>query len=292
MAVFVKMGLKDPVNITLLALSVSDLGASATLFLFSLCKNPALAQEVGVFSYPVSWPQLGFIRTSSWLVVHTTIERYLCVAFPLKFRHLVTSRRTLGLVVLVFAVFLASIVPPFLASEISFRFDQNRNQNTLVLVFFEDKQYLEEFSAIFNSYALLASFPIVIFFTCLLVGKLTSQSKWRNEMSTAGKNEKITLRDRKVVKMILLISCTFILCFLPEVVATLAMQYVPDFRPGGKLSNLYYVSWSVIFNCNAVNSTAPIFVYLSISSKFRFIFTGFCGKRGQVKFPDQQSQID
>lgn len=275
---FAKMGLHDPVNITLLGLSASDLGASCMLLTISVFRNPALVSHLGILGYPISWPHLAFIRTSSWLTMHTTVERYLCIAFPLKVKRMVTSQRSLTIVCLIFFIFIASVVPPFFAFTISQIFLDQENESVYHLEYVESKRYLEDASVTFNSYALLACFPTVVVLTSFLVGKLVSKAKWRNVTISAANNEKTNTRDKKVVKMIIFIACTFLICFLPEVLITILMQFTPEFNPLGQFAELYYITWSFIFCFESTNSTVPIFIYLKMSSKYRRVFFAIFGR--------------
>ncbi|CAG5118998.1 unnamed protein product, partial [Candidula unifasciata] len=87
---FVKQGLKDPVNIALLGLTVSDLISMATLIWLNICLNPLFYES----DIPFQAPEIGHLtsgilhvastRVTCCMTAFITLERCMCIVVPLK----------------------------------------------------------------------------------------------------------------------------------------------------------------------------------------------------------------
>lgn len=88
--IFIKSGFSESTNIILLSLSVSDLG----LCLGNLAGNVLQMPFLQTADFPLDprevvyvttgVPFILFGRITSWIMVFATLERYLCIARPLK----------------------------------------------------------------------------------------------------------------------------------------------------------------------------------------------------------------
>ncbi|CAL1532553.1 unnamed protein product, partial [Lymnaea stagnalis] len=267
-AVYLKMGLGDTVNITLLGLALADLGSSVVLVLLNCFSYPDLIFDYLPVSYLITWLHIGFTRVSSCLTAYITVERYLCVALPLKVKSIITPRRTACIVSGIFAAMMSSMILPFFATRIDSVSNPFTNRSTLSLKFIPNGQELERASVTINNVSILSSFPSVTLCTCLLIFKLLSKTKWRNTISSSAKNETMAVRDLKVVRMITSISCVFIASYLPVAVITAAMLAYPELSVTGDYSNVLTVVWCVATLLEGVNATTGIFVYMKMSSKY------------------------
>ncbi|XP_059147811.1 uncharacterized protein LOC131935429 [Physella acuta] len=282
MAVFTQMGLTDPVNITLLGLALSDMGACLMLMLLGVFSHPTISLQYGVYGYFMSWPHIGFSRVSSWLTVYITFERYICIAFPLKVKRIITTARTVMIVISIFSIFAASVTPALLVLRIVEYPISGTNLTYVYLGYTPDGREVENVAVTFNNIALFLSFPSVIVCTILIVIKLNAKTKWRSESSSSSKNESVTLRDKKVVKMVTFLACNFILSYIPAVVATIGMVSTSDYSALGSFSRFFSVSWSLIFCIESTNSAVNIFVYLKMSSRYKSVFLAMFGFNVQV----------
>ncbi|XP_059146745.1 ultraviolet-sensitive opsin-like [Physella acuta] len=287
-AVFLKQGFKDPINIPLVGLAVADTGGLVCLIWMSLCYNPLVVGSlerldlVGIQHITAGWPHVCFTRITGWLTVFITFERYLCIAFPLKVKAILTPRRTAIIVVVIFIVLILTVVPVYIAIYIDRVFSSKYNRTLFTIVYIQDGVSLEKFSLYCSTFLQLSSFVLVAMLTTGLVVKITQKSKWRIATSSANQNEAVSSRDRKVVRMVIFISGIFILSFTPVVIHMLAMLSVADFIVGGRYQNLFLLCGTFVFNLQAINSSANIFVYLKMSSKFKDVFMSmFCNVKKQ-----------
>ena len=111
-SVYRRLGYADSTNISLTALALSDLGVSSTALVtvlgVILTTLPNVPFTVDIL-YPLSvTPHVDFIRVSALITTYISVERYLCVSFPLKIKSIITPRRTFVSMVLSF--FLHSFV--------------------------------------------------------------------------------------------------------------------------------------------------------------------------------------
>ncbi|RUS74451.1 hypothetical protein EGW08_017789 [Elysia chlorotica] len=99
--VYLKMGLADTTTINILALSTLDFLACATTLLTVMSFSPFTAGwtlpsgagllELGFGAFIVYYPA---VTCGAWVTALLSVERCLCIVFPLKIKTLVTARRT------------------------------------------------------------------------------------------------------------------------------------------------------------------------------------------------------
>uniref|UniRef100_A0A2C9M7P9 G-protein coupled receptors family 1 profile domain-containing protein n=1 Tax=Biomphalaria glabrata TaxID=6526 RepID=A0A2C9M7P9_BIOGL len=274
-AVFISQGFHDTINITLLALSVADLGSLVTLVWMSLCYNPLVVGALPEINFievqhiTAGWPHVCFTRISSWLMAFITVERYLCIALPLKVKALLTRGRTTCVVFGIFFVVIATVVPVYVAIHITSHTSGINSAKQYGIEYIPGGPELENVSVFCNSLHQISTFVIVIICTSGLVSKVTEKSKWRNATSSASKLESVSARDRKVVKLVIIIAVLFIVTFTPVVIHLLVMFCEHEFTVGRKYQNLFLFCGTFIFNLEAINAACSFFVYIKMSSKFR-----------------------
>ncbi|CAL1538396.1 unnamed protein product, partial [Lymnaea stagnalis] len=276
--VFSNLGFSDTTNITLLSLSIADAGILLTLIWLSLCYNPLVAKSfpnydfMGVQHLSGGWPNICFSRISGWLTVFITFERYLCIAAPLKVKTILTPSRTVAINVIIYVIMAAAVVPVYLACRLEPSFSPSLNRSVVSLVYGEYGHELESFSLSFNVFAQLTAFTLVVLCTTGLTRTFLHKVQWRNKASSSGSNAGMSTRDKKLVKMIILIAAIFIVSSLPGVVGILAMSCYEDYNITGRYKNLFVTTWTFFFALGSINSTVNIFVYLHMSTKFRETF--------------------
>ncbi|CAL1531940.1 unnamed protein product [Lymnaea stagnalis] len=288
-AVFVKQGFKDPINITLLGLSIADIGGLASLIWMSLCYNPLVVDGlphvdfIGVQHITAGWPHVCFTRVSCWLTAFITFERYLCIAFPLKIKSILTPRRTAIVVIAIFTVIILSVVPVYVAIHFASSVSARTNSEVIGIAYIPGGAALENASIYCSTFFQLSSFVCVIVCTVGLVYKITEKSKWRNTTSSASKTESISNRDKKVVKMVVVLSVVFIASFTPVVGNLMAMLIEYEYTVGRKFQNTFLFCSTFAFNLEALNSSSNIFVYLKMSSNYREVLFSMMRKKKTPK---------
>ncbi|XP_059173504.1 FMRFamide receptor-like [Physella acuta] len=277
--VYVKLGFNESTNIILASLAVADTCILLTLLGYTVNSNPLVVLSAPSFDIlaavgylVLGWPNVLATRIAGCLTTFLTFERFVCVAWPLKVKALVTKatavRFTLGL--FVFSV--AYSVPMYLANSIGLRFNPMSNQTSVGLIVAENSDVLEGVSRSINISIEFLSFSLVILFTGGLIQAFFRSTQWRNQTASVTKNSNFSNRDRMLLRMVLLISFVFIGCSLPLVVADVVMLLVKDYNVKGKEQNLFIATIYICFNLSSINSTVNMFIYLKMSSKFRNVF--------------------
>ncbi|GFS18352.1 chemosensory receptor B [Elysia marginata] len=117
--VFYRQKFSDSVNISLMGLAISDLGALVTLVWMSICFSPLFRSlplpfnPVEVQYLTAGWPHVCFARITSYITAYVTLERCLCVTVPLKVKTIITPRRTTLTVISIFLILFASLAPVY-----------------------------------------------------------------------------------------------------------------------------------------------------------------------------------
>lgn len=208
------------------------------------------------------------------------MERCLCVTQPLKVKNIITPFRTKIINIVIFVSMIVMFSPFYYVNKLGWKFNQPRNRTILGLYFTDDRYAVESVTFFIHSVGLSCIFLLsVAACTIVLVVKLKEKTKWRKTSTacTANKQETTSVKDKKVVKMITLISTIFIVCYIPPTINFLFMASYPEFNIAGTLQNVFFVFWSVAFVLETVNSSVNIFVYFMMSSKFRVTFVElFC----------------
>ncbi|CAG5115884.1 unnamed protein product [Candidula unifasciata] len=277
--VFIKIGFKETVNISFLALSIADLCSLIPLIWMSICSNPLVPTQSGgmdnqAVQVIVGWPHVCFSRISGGLTAYITFERYLCVAIPLKIKRIITPRKTVVIVLIIFIITIVGIMPEYF----SFWLHPYVNADNVTLtgmIYYHHGREIENYVLSFAAFCQLSCFIVVILSTGGLVHTLRVKSKWRQSTSQFSKNNKAPARDRKTVLMIISISVIFIISYLPLSVSLVGMTTCKEYSIQGRYNNLV-IGTATFFLClESINSSVNIFVYYNMSSKFRAAMFSF-----------------
>ncbi|CAG5134068.1 unnamed protein product [Candidula unifasciata] len=288
--VFVRQGLRDPVNISLLGLSVSDFGSLVFFFLANLCWTPSIV-KLDLPFYPVqlmyflAWGHIVFTRVTTGITAWITFERCLCIVTPLKIRSIVTPSRTVAFIIVIYIVMFSSAIPVFYATRVVWLFDSSRNKSILGVARITHNAYVQKVAFWINNVLPTAFFIFITICTVILVKALQKNTKWKEQSVSSQKRASTASRDSKVVKMVTIISTVFIACYTPGTVLFVAILVYPELAFGGKQKNLVVAIFSVLIELEGINSSTNIFIYLTMSSKFKStcydIFCIYCNKISQ-----------
>lgn len=274
---FLKQSLQDAVNISLLGLAISDLGSLFTIFMANICFLPPF-QALDLpfvpmdFMYMWAWLHIMLTRVTAWITAYVTFERCLCIAYPLKVKVIVTPRRTVIYIVVLYVLMLASVVPVYYSAKATLVLDPIRNKTLHGISLSTDRNDIETVSFVVNNLVPTSAFVTVIVCTIILVQKLKSKAKWRRQSTGVGQADNLTDRDTKVIKMVVLISTVFILCYSPGAVVFIWVMVDPEMRIDGKHVDLLYANFSTLFHLESINASVNIFIYLRMSSRYKNSF--------------------
>lgn len=278
-AVFFKQGFNNTVNISFLALAISDLCCLLTLEWFTVCMNPLFAKSnvpmatKEVQYLTAGWPHSCFARITSWITVFVTAERCLCIAIPLKVKRIITSKRTTITLCFIYIINIITVLPEYSTAYIDWKLFPDRNATLLGLVFKGDRDNMSRLSFLLHAVLAIFAFVAVIVFTFVLVVNLKKKTQWRKSaISTNDQSESITSRDKRTVRMIILISTFLIIFYTPTTVLSMVTFFEAEFSIVGIYTNTFISLWSFAFLFEAINSSINIVLYYRMSCKFRNTF--------------------
>lgn len=194
---------------------------------------------------------------------------------PLKVKNIITHSRTKALNISIFGVMILVFCPFYFVNKLEWRFDPVKNRTILGITFTKHREIVESVTFLVHSVALSTFFLISVgVCTIVLIVMLNKKTKWRQKSIATGvsKVEVSSAKEKKIVKMITMISTIFVVCFIPASANFFMMTYDPEFSISGRLQNLFFTTWSIAFVTGAINSSVNIFVYFKMSTKFRLTF--------------------
>ncbi|CAL1535392.1 unnamed protein product, partial [Lymnaea stagnalis] len=289
--VFAKLGFQDTVNISILALTVADLGSLLTLQWRNICYFPQfLAADLPFIPSEVEnatagWLRICFVRMAAMITAYVPLERCLCITLQLKVKVVLTPKRVACILLGIVLLMVISVIPIFLDTQFVFKFYLLWNRTALGSVYSDDKGKTEYTMLAFSTFYSLLTFIAIIILTAVLVRQLKINSKWRLTSATSSKSPAMSTSYRKVSKIMIFILVTFVACYFPGTVSFLCALINPDFLPNGP----YYGVLKIIVLASTVletdSATANIAIYLKMSSKFRnqLFSLIFCGTRSENK---------
>lgn len=277
--VYYKQGLTTTINISFFSLAISDLNGLIFQQLFNLYINPGFEE----LNLPMVYTDLQYITTAieqkifskitCLITVYITAERCLCIVFPLHVKQIITPRRTTTVIVCIYTVTIVTVAPAFSISYVDWKFFPDRNQTLLALVFTTQRDAVE--GVLYFAHAIfgIVSFFAVVLLTCILIFKLEQKNNWRKSASVKNeKSESLSSKDKATMFMVILIAGVLIICYTPSVVLLSTTFFVPEFSVRGSYYNMYYSFWTIAILLENVNSSANIFLYYKMSTKYRLTF--------------------
>lgn len=200
---------------------------------------------------------------------------------------MITSERMLIVVVSVFVILIACGVPIYFVKKLGMKFSPEKNRTHLGLITITDGEYFSMIYFALNSFAVpFLAFILICICTAILVYNLHQQTKWRNA-STTSSLAGVSTRSQKVAKMVVMISGLYISCTIPITITLLALAFEPGLNVGGKHVNVGLVCAGFGILMESINSSANIYIYYNMSSKFKEAFLHLFYRTGnQLKSAD------
>ena len=185
--VYCTMGFADSTTISLTALAISDLMVAviavncSLAFLLLLIPNALFIY--GVFMSFAGVPHVTFTKTSALITTYLSVERYLCVLFPLKIRMTLTPFRTFVAMETIFVITLGPMSVLVLNYPTVLMFFPERNGTTLDVLPVNDGILIAANDVIrvyFYIFLPLLTFFTVTITTILLAVSLKKNKAWRD----------------------------------------------------------------------------------------------------------------
>lgn len=290
--IFYRQGLNNTINMSFFAMAVSDLSGLILQLWYSFCVSrlldssgiPMVFSEVQYITGGV--PREAFARITCLITVYVTIERCLCVAFPLHVKRMLTVKRTTIIILSIYLITWISGLPLYSTSFIGWKFYLARNTSLIGLVVTSNNHTVQGVVFIIHALFGIFTFTAVVIATVILTHTLGQKNTWRKRVQINYKDcETISNRDRATIVMVVLVACILIICYTPAVLLCVTTFCEPEFSRTGKYFNLYYSLWSFALLFENINSSVNMFLYLKMSTKYRQAFR-------QLFFPSEESSIN
>ncbi|GFO29595.1 chemosensory receptor a [Plakobranchus ocellatus] len=274
-----KLGFSETINISYLVLAISDLCSSvirswgAICFVFVLTETNLPFDPSSVSVTTGFYPSQGFEKTTAFITAFIALERCLCVQFPLHVKTIVTKRKT---VISIVIIFLFGFLPSNLIHMVyplKWVFSPSKNRTILAMVpmqtplrYIIQRALLAYYGTVLHFSALIAVWICTIF---LAVGlKKKAGIRKENLMHpTNGTNDK--QKERRVIKTVFLLAITYLACSIPTAATLLVPQFEPEFSTSRGLARISLVCHMFSLLMTQLNSSTNLFIFLHMGSKFR-----------------------
>ena len=314
--VFVKIGLRDNVTLTLLFLSLSDL-VNLTLrcpkfvaeIMMKGFSDHAWPFDPQILNHGFYWYAYIFYDYSSFISVFLALVRCACVARPLRFKSMFTTQRTFTILGILFLMALTLRIPVLTITRLTWGINPLTNSSYRSIQFTDDFHKMLKVSDIMNK-NIVSWIAYVTVTTCVLIlaSKLQTASRFRqslhnptqvawaeNSNSTleadktkAGTNlfaknmktsKTLSTKDLQVIKSVTLVCVIFILSQLPFQIKSTIRLFDPEFSNQRNKKFASRFTTLVVETFGLLNTVVNIFVYYNFNSRYRETFLRVFSKR-------------
>ncbi|GFO06212.1 chemosensory receptor a [Plakobranchus ocellatus] len=289
--VYKKLGFSETIHMSYLALAISDLlSVLSTMWSFiflspifeAVLKQLPIATDVHFTSFTGAWPLFAFSRSTALITAWISLERCLCVVFPIKVKRIITPTVTKIVLLTIFIFGCGPVVFVYIGIESEWRLDPLRNQTKLFVFADDSKQttILQRFARILYGFVYpVSSWVIVTVSTAILIIQLRASNLWRNQHLNRSVNDmrqtgdfhqrRICERSNRVSKVVIVVACVFIICSFPISLNLFLSISIPGFSINGSFRYLFYLNGLFVSFLSEMNSSVNIIVFTVVSSKFR-----------------------
>ncbi|XP_059163039.1 uncharacterized protein LOC131946350 [Physella acuta] len=288
-ATFIRQGLQDRVNLTLFALSASEFLTSffctafTTAVLFNVIAVPTdIVYDVITFVLIVFRSM--FTDISSAITVFISIERCLCVTLPFIFNTKSTPTKT-RVILVVMATFVVINYIPLMGTMNIIPLTNTENNRTLRSFGpSEDFQILNMYNDYLFGFTLSFLCQVCVFVCAILMYRgLKKSSEVRDNSKEFGQLSKekesnltgspLSRKERRVVKMVLMLACLYIPTGIPQIIFVLVRIIFPELY-AVNYRNLFEFMTCVLIIVATANGALSFFIYFNFSTNFRLTLLG------------------
>ncbi|GFO45993.1 chemosensory receptor a [Plakobranchus ocellatus] len=283
-----KIGFSETINISYLALGISDLMVSVTrtwgalCFIFVVTNTKLPFDPASVSITTAFYLGQGFEKTTAFITGFIAMERCICVQFPLHVKTMVTKRRTTLSITMIYLFVFGPANLSYIA--IPFRWVFSTAQNKTILAAIPAKTPLDYIIAqgLLVYHGTIIHFTALIFVwictTFLAVG-LNKKAVIRKENFNHTSAKDAKQKERHVIKTVFLLAVTYLVCSTPTAATVLVPHFVPEFTTARALGRISLVCHLISALFTQLNSSANLFIFIYMTSKFRRVFWALFVKR-------------
>ncbi|GFO02069.1 chemosensory receptor a [Plakobranchus ocellatus] len=290
--VYIKLGFSETIHISYLALAVSDLCTIITTMWCSVCFSPLIdmlfnrfriVTELNFFAnFTCIWPHVAFSKTTALITAWISLERCLCVVFPIKVKLIITRFITKIVLLIIFIIGCGPVVFAYTGRKSEWRFDPRLNQTRFFM--FEngvrDLNLLNRLAfSLYSAVYPVFSWVSVIVCTTFLIIKLRQSATWRRRNDNAPSDKvihrnqieerRISVKANRVTKTVVTVAIIFIVCSFPISISLFFSSLMREFSLSGRLRYLVSLNASFIVVLSEINSSVNIIVFAVMGTRFR-----------------------
>jgi hypothetical protein len=276
--VFIKHGFNDTINISLVSLSLADMGALISMQWFIICVNPYFLKAdlpflpLEIQSLTAGYPHVYFTRVTSFITAFISFERCVCVVFPLHVKKIITKRFVIVYNIVTFHLLIVCFFPVYYTAYYDWKFDKISNKSKIGIFYTSEKDEILAVSLMITNFIIpLLTFVIIITSTIITGIILKQKSKWRQTSSVGfdGTKNNISTKEKKVVVMITAVSVLFVILLLPISLILSVRAVVPGLSINGQYANMNWMVVSIALLMEMTNSSISCLIFYKMSSKYR-----------------------
>ncbi|GFR72338.1 alpha-1A adrenergic receptor [Elysia marginata] len=287
--VYSRMGFSDSTNISLVALAIADLGSILPsiygCFMVLAAIYEQLPLSMQILRLVSSWPHIALTRVTACITCFISLERCLCVMMPLKVKSIITARRTVYILVLIYLIIIPPVSMMYFKWSVGWKFFAARNETLIGLVVSRDdtliNSVIKSGGTYYCTFLPLATGTFVTVCTIYLTVSLRRSKRWRDTITAssvpdASKTEKgksgapaTVSKEERTVKIVIAVAITFVVSMLPLIGTNITKHIEAEYSSLGRYSMVYNVVGAVSDLLENINASINLIIYYKMSSKFR-----------------------
>ncbi|XP_076466209.1 uncharacterized protein LOC143297674 [Babylonia areolata] len=233
----------------------------------------------------------GFVYVSGLISTLIAFERCICITYPfLAKRYMKTGTMAVGVSV-VSALLIASI---YFVSAQKYQIVCAYHPVLKVKMavhhphdfYIRNKRLMDVLNTLLNGISLPTFFGLTTTVTTIITAvKLRTATRWRQTTTTTTTmTSSVTMETKEVAltRMLIVVSCLFIGCTVPNIVLRIVPVVDEEFRFGGRRQNALLSGVNVLYTANATNSAFNFVFYCKMGSRFRAVLKGLVRRSQEV----------
>lgn len=294
LAVLYHHRMRNPTNLCLSALALSDIGFLVQSLLFVGTNiqsefDSVLGEQRSQMLYPWfgAYASLVAAKLSSCLILLLTIERYIAVCFPIRAKLICNKRCTLICLVAICVTTIVVFLPYAFKYEIVYEENNATHTTEMLLIpskLGKNRDFFEVFGMILNIVYWFIPIILLLILNTKIIIITRKTCSTRKLMGTL--DAKIYSNEQtRITLMLVTISLLFVLCTLPGAIQSILSHYMDGYTMNGQYRHVYQCVSYIIYFLETLSSSVNFLIYMVMSKKFSKTYKElFCCIRNQMHY--------
>ena len=289
-AVFFKQGLRERINLCLFSLALVDLIYLTVIFVIyaeRIYTQFTDGERIGVvYRYMVDHNVVGlygFGYGTMFLTAVISVERCICVLFPLKAQTCMATKHIaflIAIVVLLLAFTRFAVTAMYqITCFYEIRTQRMFWQLHINDYYFRHRTMISALNGVFYGFCLAVGCPVVVLIaTSITALKLIHTVRWRSHTSSS-----LSSKEIGVTKMLIALSIEFFLLSIPIISLRVSPVFEPRLTAGGDLANTFNLLLGLSELFFYMSSSVNLFVYYFTGTRFRETLRSIVRRNGKTR---------